>query len=80
MRLVCVAQQLTGEYGTVIAGQEFECRDETGKQLVLSRLARKPGSPRIAYETKPASFEAPEVSPRMKRMRVKDYQNEKAPD
>lgn len=64
MRLVCIAQQLTGDYGTVTAGQEFECREDVAMQLIRGGKARKPGSPRVLYETKPASFEAPEVSPR----------------
>jgi len=64
MKLVCIAQQLTGEYGTVTAGQEFECREEIAMQLIRGGSAKKPGSPRVVYETKPKTFETPEVSPR----------------
>jgi hypothetical protein len=43
MRLIAVAHQLTGVYGTVTAGQEFECRDDLAIQLVkaLDRRARR---------------------------------------
>jgi len=64
MKLVCIAQQLTGEYGTVTAGQEFECPQEIAMQLIRGGSAKKPGSPRVVYETKPKTFETPEVSPR----------------
>lgn len=75
MKLVCIAQQLTGDYGTVTAGQEFECHEDIGVQLIRNGSARKPESPRILYETKPARFEAPEISPKETKGggRVKEY-------
>lgn len=72
MRLIAVAQQLTGEYGTVTAGQEFECREDIAIELLRSGSARQPDPPRVLYETKPRAGyetkvivpEAPEASPR----------------
>jgi len=60
MRLIAVAHQLTGVYGTVTAGQEFECRDDLAIQLVRSGSARKADPPRVTYETKVVVPEAPE--------------------
>jgi hypothetical protein len=64
MRLIAVAHQLTGVYGTVTAGEEFECRDDLAKQLVRSGSARKAAPPRVLYETKVVVPEAPEVGAR----------------
>src|ERR1700728_5145826 len=65
MRLIAVAQQLTGVYGTVTAGQEFECRDDIAAHLLRSGSARKADPPRVTYETKVVVPEAPEVRPRL---------------
>jgi len=65
MRLIAVAHQLTGVYGTVTAGQEFECRDDLARQLVKAGSARKADPPRVTYETKVVVLEAPEVSARL---------------
>lgn len=58
-------RQLTGEYGTVTPGQEFEVRDEIGTDLLRRNLVRTAAPPRVEYDTKvirPA--EAPEVGAR----------------
>ena len=52
MRLVCLSNQLTGSYGTVVAGEEFECEDPTAIELLRAGFVRKPGSPAVQYETK----------------------------
>ena len=64
MRLVCVSSQLTGAYGTVIAGQEFDCEDSIAVELLRSGFVRKPASPGVRYETKVITPEASGVSPR----------------
>lgn len=65
-------RQLTGAYGTVAPGEEFECADEIAGELLRAYLVRPATPPRVTYETKviwPAapsqSFEAPEVSARL---------------
>jgi hypothetical protein len=63
MRLVA-NKQLTGDYGTVTAGQRFECPDEVGRQLIQGGHARAFEAPQVMYETKVIEPEAPEVSPR----------------
>ena len=64
MRLVANTQ-LTGVYGTVLAGQEFECHDPTALELLQAGSVHKAGSPAISYETKViAPGEAPQVSAR----------------
>ena|ERR1700737_4559457 len=65
MRLICTAQQLTGDYGTVTAGQEFDCPDDVAQQLLAVGSVRKPGPPRVRYETKVIVPEAPEVGARL---------------
>ena len=71
MRIVCVAPQLTGDYGTVVQGQEFEVDELIGSQLVRNGHARRADPPRIVYQTKvvtpesaTVALEAPGVSPR----------------
>ena len=51
MRLVA-GSQLTGSYGTVQAGEEFECHDATAQELLLAGLAKRAGPPAVRYETK----------------------------
>jgi len=63
MRLIANSQ-LTGAYGTVVAGQEFDCEDATAVELVRNCVARKAAPPAVRYETKVIAPEAPEVSPR----------------
>lgn len=57
-------RQLTGDYGTVHAGQVFTVTDEVGLQLISNGVARRPDPPRVLYETKVIVPEAPEVSAR----------------
>ncbi len=64
MRIVA-NRQLTGVYGTVSAGQEFECHDATALELLQAGFVQRAGAPAVRYETKvivPA--EAPQVSAR----------------
>ena len=56
--------QLTGSYGTVVAGQEFECEEATARELLSAGMVRKTGPPIVRYETKVIVPEAPEVSAR----------------
>lgn len=55
---------ITGDYGTVVPGQDFEPTDERAHDLLKRGLARKKEEPVIQYETKVVTPEAPEVSPR----------------
>jgi hypothetical protein len=55
---------LRGEYGLVTTDQEFEARDEIGKKLVSSGMARTATPPRIEYETKVIVPQALEASTR----------------
>ena len=50
--LLVAGSQLTGSYGTVQAGQEFECPDGTALELLLAGRAQKAGQPTMRYETK----------------------------
>ena len=63
MRLISNTQ-LTGSYGTVVAGQEFECEESTARELLTAGIVRKAGPPAVRYETKVIVPEAPEVSAR----------------
>lgn len=61
MRLIANTQ-LTGDYGTVVEGQEFNVNDENdAKQLISRGMARRASPPRILYQTKPARFETPTI-------------------
>src|SRR5512137_189099 len=51
MRLIA-NRQLTGVYGTVVAGQEFECPDDVARQLIQSGVVHKAEPPKVQYETK----------------------------
>jgi hypothetical protein len=64
---VIANRPLYGEYGTVTAGQEFDCRDEIARQLLEAGRVRLPDDPpRVRYETKViVPSEAPEVSARL---------------
>ena len=71
MRVICNCTQLTGDYGTVKCGQEFECPDEAAMKLLNAGRVRALPQPKILYETKPIqpeyrviTPEAPEVSAR----------------
>jgi hypothetical protein len=61
---VIANSQLTGDYGTVAADQEFDPGDELGARLLKSGMVRHATPPRVEYETKVIVPEAPEVGPR----------------
>ncbi len=71
MRLICDRPQLTGNYGpnaaqsTVLLGQQFEASDDLGRHLIQNGLAHRADPPKVLYETKVVTPEAPEVSPRL---------------
>ena len=48
MRLIANSQ-LSGEYGTVTAGQEFECQDAIAFELLRTNMVRKAGPPTVRY-------------------------------
>jgi len=62
MRLIA-NRQLTGDYGTVTAGQLFIVPDPDAEKLMAADCARRADPPRILYETKPARYEMPAVQP-----------------
>jgi hypothetical protein len=45
-------RQLTGIYGTVVTGQEFECPDDVARELLISGVVHKAEPPKVQYETK----------------------------
>lgn len=55
---------LYGPYGQVVQDQEFECEDERAQQLLKSGYVRHANPPKVQYETKVVTPEAPEVSAR----------------
>lgn len=63
MRLIA-NRQLTGVYGSVVAGDGFDVEDATGRQLLNAGLARRADPPSVRYETKVITPEAPGVSAR----------------
>ena len=63
MRVIAI-RQLTGNYGTVIAGQEFTCSDDVARELLAAGVVRRPDPPQVIYETKVIVPEAPEVRAR----------------
>jgi hypothetical protein len=64
-RLICISQQLSGSYGTVVAGQVFETDGETAFSLKKAGYARSAVPPPILYETKVIRpQDAPQVSTR----------------
>jgi hypothetical protein len=62
MRLIAY-RQLTGSYGTVAAGKEFEADDDIALQLIEQGKAVKADPPKIEYMTKVIVPEAPEIGP-----------------
>lgn len=64
MRLVATRQVLIGGLGTFLMGQEFDAPDDVAKQLMANGVARHPDPPRVVYQTKVITPEAPEVSAR----------------
>ena len=63
MRLIA-NRQLTGDYGTVVAGQEFEASEQIAARLLSMNVAHRATAPRIEYDTKVIVPAAPEVSAR----------------
>ena len=61
---VIANRQLTGHYGVVTAGQEFDADDDVARQLLRAGLVKRPDPPVMLYETKVVSPEAPEAAPR----------------
>jgi hypothetical protein len=81
MMRVIANRQITGEYGSVVAGQAFDVRDELAEDLMKRNLVRTAAAPRILYDTKviqPA--EAPEVGPREPFRRNVPVPNQESPD
>jgi hypothetical protein len=84
MRLVAKSQ-LTGSYGTVANGQEFECPDATALELLRAGCARKAGvlgthETKAQYETKVIVPEASEVGPRSSSFRELPVPDSQPPD
>lgn len=79
MRLIAVAHQLTGDYGTVTAGQEFEVNDEVAAELMRNGSARRADPPRVLYDTKVIVPEAPQVGPRQHPFRDLSLPNPEPP-
>src|ERR1035438_9212162 len=63
MRLIA-NRQLAGDYGRADAGQTFEASAEVARSLIERGLARPWKEPKVLYETKVITPEAPEVSAR----------------
>src|ERR1019366_5755395 len=63
MRLIA-NRQLTGHYGVVTIGQEFEADDDVARQLLRNGVVKKPDPPALVYETKVIAPEVPEAAPR----------------
>ena len=61
---VIANRQLTGHYGVVSAGQEFDAHEDVARQLLRAGLVKKPDPPTMAYETKVIVPEVPEAAPR----------------
>ena len=57
-------RQLTGHYGVVTIGQEFEAEDDVARQLLRNGLVKKPDLPSMVYETKVIAPEVPEAAAR----------------
>jgi hypothetical protein len=61
---VIANRQLTGHYGVVTIGQEFEADDDVARQLLRNGLVKKPDLPAMVYEMKVIVPEVPEAAPR----------------
>lgn len=59
---VIANRQLFGDYGAVVAGQQFECQDDVANELIARSLVRRLEAPKVAYEVKVIVPEAPEVA------------------
>lgn len=58
-------RQLTGDWGTVTTGQQFEAIDDHARELLAAGLADRVQPLQVQYETKIVVPEASEVSPRL---------------
>lgn len=64
VRLIALSQ-LSGNYGVVQAGQEFEADDDTARELLHRGYVKHAADPQVVYETKVITpEEAPKVSAR----------------
>src|SRR5580704_6511680 len=61
---VIANRQLTGHYGVVFGGQEFDAEEGVARQLLRAGLVKRPDPPVMVYETKVIVPEAPEAAPR----------------
>src|SRR3954453_18400485 len=61
---VIANRQLTGHYGVVTTGQEFDADDDVARQLIRNGLVKRPDPPAMVYETKVIVPEVPEAAPR----------------
>ena len=55
-------RQITGDFGRVTPGTEFECDAATAAHLLDRNLAHRPAAPRVVYEVKVIAPEAPAVA------------------
>lgn len=53
---------MRGEYGYVREGEVFDVRDDLGRELLQLGNVRVPDPPKVIYETKIVTPEAPEVA------------------
>ncbi len=61
---VIANRQLTGHYGVVTTGQEFDAHEDVARQLLRAGLVKRPDPPAMVYETKVIVPKAPEAAPR----------------
>jgi hypothetical protein len=61
---VTANRQLTGHYGVVSMGQEFDADEDVARQLLRAGLVKRPDPPAMVYETKVIVPEVPEAAPR----------------
>jgi len=74
MQLIANRQLTFTDLGTFAAGQPFTIDDDRGKQLIEAGTARKNEPPRIVYQTKVITPEAPEVSAQQpEKRRIKEF-------
>lgn len=65
MTKLIALSQLSGNYGVVQAGQEFETDDDTARELLWRGYVKHAADPQVVYETKViVPEEAPKVSAR----------------
>ena len=81
MRLIA-NRQLAGDYGVVVAGDQFIVSDPDGLKLIEMGVARRADPPRVLYETKPARYEMPTIQPAAPEVsaRASDFRDVCLPD